>query len=59
MPIETAPKTEFIVGAWKDGKWEFCEMWYDDAVDMWTNTCSDTYVYPTHWTYLPDSVFIT
>lgn len=55
QPIETAPKNGYLIGAWKDGKWQAREMWWDDSVNEWTDTTSDRYLKPTHWAPTPDN----
>lgn len=56
QPIETAPKSGYIIGAWKEGKWHAREMWWDDSVEEWTDTMSDRYLKPTHWAPTPETV---
>ena len=51
--IASAPKSGYIIGAWKDGKWHCREMWWDDSVEEWTDTMSDRYLRPIWWTSLP------
>jgi len=53
LSIESAPKSGYIIGAWKDGKWQAAEMWFDDSVDEWTHTTSDRYMNPTYWVPVP------
>lgn len=55
QPIETAPKSKRIIGAWLDGKWQVAELWYDDTVDEWTHTSGDYYCKPTSWMLSPDT----
>jgi hypothetical protein len=55
QPIETAPKSGYIIGAWKDGKWQAAQLWWDDMVEEWVHATGDHYVKPTHWMPLPDA----
>lgn len=55
QPIETAPKSGYIIGAWKEGKWHAREIWWDDSVEEWVDTISDRYLKPTHWAPTPGS----
>lgn len=55
LPIATAPKQGYLIGAWKEGKWHAREMWWDDTVEEWTDTMSDRYLKPTHWTPTPEN----
>ncbi len=54
QPIETASKHGYIIGAWKDGKWQAAEVWWNDNEEEWNHTTGDHIVHPTHWAPLPD-----
>ncbi len=52
QPIETAPLSGYILGAWRDGShWRFAEVFSED--DEWVNVNSDCICSPTHWMPLP------
>lgn len=53
--IESAPKIGYIIGAWLDGKWCCRQLWWDSAVDEWTDASSDRYCKPTRWVPSPPS----
>ena len=56
MEIESDPPVpgQRIVAATPDGsRWHFCEAWFDDSVDEWTDVRADRYIQPTHWRPLP------
>jgi hypothetical protein len=54
LDIEGAPRSGYIIGAWKDGKWQAAQLWWDDSVEEWTHATGDHYVKPTHWMPLPE-----
>lgn len=55
QPIETAPRSGYIVGAWRDGdRWRFAQVF--DEWGEWVNVHSDRIERPTHWTVLPDAL---
>lgn len=51
QPIETAPKSGYIMGAWQDGRWYCRQMFYEN--DEWVCAASDRIHIPTHWMSLP------
>lgn len=54
QPIETAPESGYIVGAWKDGtRWLVAVVF--NEYDEWVNIHSDMIHRPTHWAPLPDA----
>ena len=54
QPIETANKRDYIIGVWKDGKWQAAELWFNDAEEEWNHTTGDHICRPTHWMPLPE-----
>ncbi len=54
QPIETAPKSGYIVVGTKDGRWYFNNVWWDDLMEEWTDVTGDFFVHPSVWAPLPD-----
>ena len=54
QPIETAPKSGYIMGAWKEGgKW-YCRELFNEY-DEWVCVASDLIYKPSHWMPLPSA----
>ena len=57
--IESAPKNQhpgplgICVALIEGTRWAFHHAWWDDQQEMWTDVCSDRFLYPTHWQPLP------
>jgi hypothetical protein len=52
-PIKTAPKSGYIIGAWKYGsRWVAAQVF--DEHDEWVDVHTDRIRTPTHWIKLPE-----